>query len=303
MKPTLLALLVVASGCTDVDDSRMRWSVTVSPSEDQPNLVDATARLYIPSEEVSGAVVFSRHGLGYEMFEHERWRQAAADDGYALIEVDIVADDGKDTAVDYPDQAGLMVEDLLRAAARESGHRELHDAPLVVWGHSSGSQMIVPAAAHTSAHIAGFIAFHGSVRQAALDPELDTREVLLAPEFLDVPGLVMVAEHDPVGLRDASIDFVGEGRDRGAHWALTVDEGLQHWGYDGTLDLMIPFAALAFEPPVDEPVVRLLNGPSFLSGIEDHWLPNQDFAALWSDYHASYEARYPATESDLVLLP
>lgn len=303
--------LLALSGCEESDRpqaAREQWKVHLAPVADQPNLDEASASVWIPAglDEVQGALVFSRHALGIEMYEDARWRQAAADDGYALIEIEILADDDTVAAFAFPDQAATMIEDLLDAAAIQTGHGELHDAPVVVWGHSAGAQMMTPAAALMPGRVAGFIAFHGSAQNQHLRPSDPLFDALMDPAFLDVPGLVMVAEHDPTGLRDASVRLIEEGQERGCRWALTIDPDQDHWGTEGTFDLMIPFVRLAFEGSTAAGWLGTMDhfhqatGDETGSEIVTHtaieplqpgvlpagnWLANQDFAASWLAYH------------------
>jgi pimeloyl-ACP methyl ester carboxylesterase len=321
--------LVLASGCDDIDrdaDPRCacevpapltqfepldeydgeQWSVVVQPSDDQPALEAGLAWMWVPAgvEQLDGILVFSHHALGAEMFDDARWRAAAVKGRYALMEVDILDTNDPNRALAVPEQTAVMLEALIEAMAVETDRPDVATAPLVTWGHSAGSQLTTAIAAMMPDRMAAFIGFHGSVKNWQLEEDGEMFARLMAPEFLDVPGLLMVAQTDPTGLRDTTVAMLEAGHSRGAHWAVTVDADQDHWGTEGTFELMVPFVAAAFAPSShegwfgtldhfhestgDNTGIELVADVSIApvsTGVDDHWLPTEAFADRWLAYH------------------
>ncbi len=242
----------------DTDDSESEqtgeWSVRVEPLPNTPDLLAGSATLFRPegAGDLRGVVVFSRVGLGIDMFEHEAWRQAAVAGHYALIEADLIPIDGAVAAYGYPDQAAEMLDSLLDSLAVESGISRVATLPKVVWGHSAGAFLMTQIGAHRTGQTVGFIAFHGSVQDDDLSPG-PTRERLLDPCFLQVPGMIFIGERDPDGIRDLSVELLHAGRDQGARWALAFDPDAGHWDVESSLPLATAFVEQAFDAARSRP--------------------------------------------------
>jgi len=127
----------------------------------------------------------------------------------------------------------------------------------------------------------------------------------------------MVAEQDPDGLRNASVDMLELGRADGARWALTVDADEGHWGYEHSWSVMLAFVEGVFALRVagDGTLVDLAEREGWCGDLvhkrswqgdqghehvvgaqaspmsaadaasEGSWLLDEAFAQSWLDHH------------------
>ena len=106
---------------------------------------------------------------------------------------------------------------VLATVAQESGHPEIADAPVLMFGLSAGSR---EAGGLVLRHPGRTIGLLLRVPVAAPD--------LIAPEALAVPAFLMQAELDAAPTNAAIQAIFATNRSRGARWALAVEPGVGH---------------------------------------------------------------------------
>ena len=180
---------------------------------------------------------------------------------------------------------GQALLDALGSFARRSGHAEVADAPLLLWGMSAGGEFNYEFAAWKPERVAAFVVNKGNVYYTALASEAARR----------VPGLLFTGAQDLEYRIQAVNGLFGINRRAGALWALTQEPGVGH-AVARSRDL----AAMLFEDmiaarlpglqPLDEkqgffgdlktaaiqPV-----GDTKPPNTPTVWLPNQRLARAW----------------------
>lgn len=129
---------------------------------------------------------------------------------------------------------GLLA--LLHRFAGESGHRELEDAPLLLWGISrTGSFAITFAALHPQRTI-GLVRYHSHRRGLPADMNVVTK----------IPALHIASTKDETaGVEDIQ-DLWRDGRSVGAPWTFAVEQDAPHVSLEALKkanDLMILWVA------------------------------------------------------------
>ena len=130
---------------------------------------------------------------------------------------------------------GQALLDALGSFARRSGHAEVADAPLLLWGMSAGGEFNYEFAAWKPDRVVAFVVNKGNVYYTGLASDAARR----------VPGLLFTGAQDL------------ENRRAGALWALTQEPGVGH-AVARSRDL----AAMLFE----DMIAARLPGPSGAEG-------------------------------------
>jgi len=190
--------------------------------------------------------------------------------------------DSYDTASRW---SGNYVMQSLKEFARQSGHAEIEEAPLLFWGHSAGG-----------AYSASFAEWKPD-RVIAYVPNKGTSPINLDARKLRIPALWIAAAHDqysyiPVDVTNA---FVA-GRRAGAPWALAVQPNAGHEVGD-TKMLGILFFDSVFRCrrlQADGKPVTAWTGDFVTHEIAaattaeprsklNSWMPDEKFARAWHD--------------------
>jgi dienelactone hydrolase len=142
---------------------------------------------------------------------------------------------------------GQALLDALASFARRSGHAEVADAPLLLWGMSAGGEFNYEFAAWKPERVVAFVVNKGNVYYTGLTSDAARR----------VPGLLFTGETD-LGYRIQAVNgLFGINRRAGALWALTQEPGVGH-AVARSRDL----AAMLF----DDMIAARLPGPSGVEG-------------------------------------
>ena len=113
---------------------------------------------------------------------------------------------------------GQALLDALGSFARRSGHAEVADAPLLLWGMSAGGEFNYEFAAWKPDRVVAFVVNKGNVYYTGLASDAARR----------VPGLLFTGETDLEYRIQAVNGLFGINRRAGALWALTQEPGVGH---------------------------------------------------------------------------
>jgi dienelactone hydrolase len=114
--------------------------------------------------------------------------------------------------------SGQALLDALASFARRSGHHEVADAPLLLWGMSAGGEFNYEFAAWKPDRVVAFVVNKGNVYYTGLASDAARR----------VPGLLFTGETDLEYRIQAVNGLFGINRRAGALWALTQEPGVGH---------------------------------------------------------------------------
>lgn len=190
------------------------------------NFDKAEFRFWLPKE--AGAVravvvlVPGSNGDGRPMADDGFWRDFATKQRVALVACRFT-DRPHDQSfieeyVDVRRGSGQALLDAIGAFATRSGHAEVRDAPLLLWGMSAGGQFNYEFAAWKPDRVAAFIVNKGGIYYSALVPKA-TR---------DIPALLFAGENDLKSRTDTITGLFAVNRRGGAVWALVVEPGAAH---------------------------------------------------------------------------
>jgi pimeloyl-ACP methyl ester carboxylesterase len=255
--------------------------------------VKGQANLFIPrgARRVRAVIVTISYGLGVAMYTHPELRKLAESTSTALLAPSI-------TRIDTVSRAPLPLESstdllvkLIEKLAEESGHSELKDAPLLLWGHSAaGGENLRFASAHPERTLA-IINYHSGA--GSQDPSI----------LRYIPALFFAAENDAAVQMESVVNSWQRGRAVGAPWALVVEPNATH-GYGDHVDkaftLLVPWitAILDRRLSADGKSLRDLSNTSAWFGnnrskeiasgesaatlrSDDSWLPSEASARAW----------------------
>lgn len=234
----LWIFVLAAAGCAPSAGQ----SVTVSSSpahpreftvaEPLPNFGGtATAELLLPpgADGTRGVLVFINRGLDEYAYDNREWRAMCARARCAMLRLTLPRDDGPPAAQRVRNAelgGGQMLLSLLRRLAEESGHAEIADASLVLWGFSAAGSFGPTFAQWRPDRTLGFVRYHSNMRGIATDIATLSR----------IPALILAGELDQVAGTEDSERFWAAGRHRGAPWAFAVHPGRGHRSVDGLLE-------------------------------------------------------------------
>ncbi len=187
--------------------------------------------------------------------------------------------------VDVAKGTGPALLTALASFARRSGHAEVADAPLLLWGMSAGGEFNYEFVAWKPERVVAFVVNKGNVYYTALASEAARR----------VPGLLFTGEQDLEYRIQAVTGLFGINRRAGALWALTQEPGVGH-----AVARSRDFAAMLFEDmiaarlpglkPIDEKLGYIGDpktgsiqplGDAKLPTTPTVFLPNARLAKAW----------------------
>jgi hypothetical protein len=221
--------------------------------------VKGTSQLYVPRnvKRVAAIVVVTALGSGFNFWEDKRLYQLAESISLGLMLLRITRISTETTGVLYAERGGgdALIE-LLKTEARESGHAEVANAPLLFWGQSAGSVFGSTFAALHPERTVGLIGYQAGGGTVS------------APR---IPSLFFADKAD-AALNGAAATVWAKGRSVGAPWAFVPQRNAPHG--DPTYlakadDLTIPWIAAIIRQ-------RLPKQGRTLTDVQDRsgWLAN-----------------------------
>jgi poly(3-hydroxybutyrate) depolymerase len=239
------------------------FDATIAPGA---NYDKADFRLWYPGgvSAVRGVAVLvpGSNGDGRSMAADTVWQQFAARNQLALVAchlTDKPHDEGFiEQYADVSHGSGQALLDALRALGTQSGHAELANAPLLLWGMSAGGEFDYEFAAWQPARVIAFVVNKGGIYYSALTSR-ETRQV---------PALLFIGGKDLESRIDIITGLFAVNRRGGALWALTEEPGAAHV-VGRSRDLSIRFFddLLPLRLP---PGPARADGPTMLLPIAEH---------------------------------
>lgn len=259
----------------------------------------AEGRLFVPQKvrRVRGLLVAIRYGLGFQLFEDTQLPKLSETLQFALLSV-WFSDIGPNIQQGIFAVPGDGLEDafasLLERFARESGHQELMDAPLLFWGHSSGGRVAARFAVRFPQRTLGFVRYHSGANPGG---ELSVQS--------KIPALFVAGAKDTVAA-GADSSLWKSGRAVNAPWTYAIDPDAPHGDEEDLRylkkanQLMIPWVAAVVRArlsPDGRALRSITDGSGWLgnnqtgefapygtfsgSKVEASWLPDEASARAW----------------------
>lgn len=195
---------------------------------------DVKFDLWIPegTATVKGIVTISAHGSGETLYAHPEMRKIARELHLALFKF-----------VGNPMQRGFWPRSLLyeklASFGQRSGHAELANAPLFLYGHSNGTGFSAIFPATEGARVWGWISMRPGI----------TFQVY-QPGAAQVPGLVIFGEEDPFLARPSRAENLAVvevmRKKHNAIWASVVEPKTGHGPGAKTWPLVFSFLRHTF---------------------------------------------------------
>lgn len=192
--------------------------------------VKVEGTLFLPDtlDRVRLVVVVMNWGISPAVYEDPEWRRLVTSLGGGLLHARITniraisplrpqlvrqAALGGD--------AGLLM--VLNRLAEESGHEELKDVPMLLWGHSATGVFVATFAGLHPERTVGFIGYHTIRRGIPVNLNIVSR----------IPALLFSGEKDDQERIDDTEDLLKSGRAIDAPWALVMEPGVTHDSIEG----------------------------------------------------------------------
>lgn len=208
--------------------------------------VRAEGRIFVPEgvRRVRAVLVLINVYHGEGVFYDEGWRRLVETCECASVYLNLASiralPDNLPVATQPMRHAGMGGADalllLMDRLGRESGHEELRDAPMVLWGWSAGAAFSSSFAELHPERVAAFIRYHIHRRGVAEDLKV----------LSSVPALLIAGGKDQAaGTQDAE-ELWRAGRSAGAPWAFAIEPDAPHGPSEEFLlqschDLVVPW--------------------------------------------------------------
>jgi poly(3-hydroxybutyrate) depolymerase len=263
------------------------------------NFDNAQFRFWAPggSAPLAGVLVLvpGSNGDGRPMAQDTVWQKFATEQRLAIVACRFT---------DKPHEQGFIEEyiavsrgsgDALLTAigrfAERTGHREIIDAPLVMWGMSAGGQFNYEFVAWKPERVMAFAVNKGGIYYSAL----------LSKAARDVHGMLFIGGKDLAFRNNTILGLFAVNRRGGALWALAEEPGVGHVvgkSRDVSLVFFAEVLRLRTRNP-DGSLATLLEKTGYLGDIAaktfallgdgrvpNHptaWLPSERVASSWLD--------------------
>ena len=189
------------------------------------NFDKAQFRFWAPgSQAVRGVLVLvpGSNGDGRPMAQDSVWQRFASQQKLAIVAcrfTDKPHEQGFiEEYIDVSRGSGDALLDMLGRFAQRSGHPEVANAPLLMWGMSAGGQFNYEFVAWKPERVLAFVVNKGGIYYSALVPRA-AREV---------PGMLFIGATDLAFRNNTIVGLFAVNRRGGALWALAEEPGVAH---------------------------------------------------------------------------
>jgi hypothetical protein len=190
------------------------------------NFDKAIFRLWYPenAKTLSGIIVLTpgSNGDGRVDINDLFWQQLAQKNNFALVGcyfTDIQHEEMNiEKYANAKEGSGQALLDGISLFAKKSGHTELANAPLLLWGHSAGGQFNYEFACWKPERVIAFVVNKGGFYYTAL-ASMQTRKV---------PGLFFIGAKDMDARKDIVKGLFSMNRRIGALWAFAEEPEAAH---------------------------------------------------------------------------
>lgn len=250
--------------------------------------------LFLPDRvrRVRAVILAVQWGNGDPFYAHQDVRRMLEATDTALLLVRYTTIGGAVWAANRWNPRSGTLPLLLQRLAEESGHPEIKDAPLVIWGHSAAGNFGSTFADAQPGRTVAFVAYHSAAAGA---------DGVSADRFR-VPALLIAGGKDPAAPAAAIEANWKQARSAGAPWTLAVDPDADHASEDAlnrATGLMVSWITAVLRQrlssdatlrSVDESGTWLgdsRTGQVSPSGsfagatLEASWLPDEQTADVW----------------------
>lgn len=190
------------------------------------NFDQAQFRLWIPEglQSVKAILVLvpGSNGDGRGQVETQLWRDFAQEQGLALVGLHMTDKMHEDMFIEHYIEVANGSGDAFLAALDQlgdmSGHPEIADAPLLLWGMSAGGEFNYEFALWRPEQVVAFVVNKGGIYYSAL----------ASSEARKVPGLFFVGTEDLAFRNDIVRGIFSINRRAHALWAMIEQSGVGH---------------------------------------------------------------------------
>jgi pimeloyl-ACP methyl ester carboxylesterase len=263
-----------------------RYDVEIAPRD---NFGKAAFRYWQPDDitAIKGIAVLvpGINGDGRGWADDQVWQSFAQRHNFALVACYMTggycqANNG----------SGAALLEALKLFAQKSGHPEVENAPLILWGHSAGGQFNYEFACWKPERVIAFIVNKGGY-YSTYNP---------SPETLQVPAVFFIGANDSQIRIQNITQFFSTGRRQGAPWTLAVEPNTGH-EIGGTREFAIPFFDTIIPLRLSAETTKLVDLKEYSGWTGDlttseisqkskssdtlnAWLPNEAMAKKWQAF-------------------
>jgi hypothetical protein len=199
---------------------------------------DGLFHLWLPKDAstIKGLLVFPYHGTGEQWSKSPEVQELATELGCGIVAFDQLGKLPHGTQLGFPGTEKSPDTRLLNALAelaKQSGHMEIVNAPLCLFGHSNATVFVGGFGGKHPERVFAWIAFKSAFGKQFSEPAI-----------YPIPGLVLSGENDTSYFQDQLTTVKKLRRENHARMHMIVEPGGGHWpeGPRGTKTLPIVIA-------------------------------------------------------------
>lgn len=190
------------------------------------NFDKAAFRLWYPddSNTLNGIIILmpGSNGDGRGLAQDQIWQDLAQKHYFALIGcfyTDFQHEDMMiESYVNVKEGSGQALLDVISRFAKKSGHLELADAPVLLWGHSAGGEFNYEFVCWKPERVIAFVVNKGGFYYSGI----------ASKQARNVPGIFFTGEKDLDARKDIVKGIFSMNRRAGALWAFAEEPGTGH---------------------------------------------------------------------------
>jgi dienelactone hydrolase len=189
-----------------------------------------------PNAIQRGILVFYERGDTEKLYNDATLRQAVASLNYSIVwahECDARSTGG--FQADASAGPGRMLQAALDQFALKSGHRELANAGIILYGFSAAGVLTATMANAQPARLVG------NIQYAAGSAYTDLDDVPISDAAAHVSTLILANARDTQSGTERSLRFFERGRSLGAPWAYAVQNQTSHCCNLSTKNIILPW--------------------------------------------------------------
>jgi hypothetical protein len=227
--------------------------------------------LWLPEDAsaIKGLLVFPYHGTGEQWSKSPEVQELAKELGCGIVAFDQLGQLPDGTQLGFPGTAkspDSRLLDALAELAKQSGHMEMVNAPLCLFGHSNATMFVSGFGGKHPERVFAWIAFKSAFGKQFSEPAI-----------YPIPGLVLSGENDASYFQDQLTTVKKLRKENHARVHMIVEPGGGHWGEGPrgtkTLPIVLAFIRTTYHIRVPADADLSKGPPELIDAAEEKgWL-------------------------------
>lgn len=227
--------------------------------------------MWLPKDTaaIKGLLVFPYHGTGEQWSESPEVQDLAKELSCGIVAFDQLGKLPDGTQLGFPGNQtspDTRLLDTFAELAKLSGHREVVNAPLCLFGHSNATAFVSGFGGKHPERVFAWVAFKSAFGKQFSEPAI-----------YSIPGLVLSGENDTSYFQDQLATVKKLRKENHARMHMIVEPGGGHWGEGPrgtkTLPIVMAFIRTAYHLRVPADADPSKGPPMLIDAVEEKgWL-------------------------------